>query len=676
MITAVYSGGNYGGGTFNMTPNQVVANPLIGALSSNSNSSAPNTPVTFTWTDTVPTGDAPASGTITFFDNGSQIGTPQSLIGDTASITTSSLAIGVHNITATYTPLSPFNPFYAVTTATLAPKQVVGTAPSMLLSSDLSPAAPGAIVTFHFTATGITGNAVPTGKVQFFDGTTPIGIAQNLILGSASISTNSLSSGTHTITAQYSGDGNYAGGTALLIPDQVINDAPAIQITTSANPASDTSPVTITAHITRGTGDPITTGTVTFFDGATQIGIPQTISAGGTAQVSVTLFAGTHSITAVYSGDVNYEKESTTFANLVVQDPPLPPISPPPTVAAAASPNLQVNAVISGGAGAGITKTGVGQLILNNVNTYSGPTIETGALGSIVLGVNNALPTGTSATITAGTLNVNGTTGTIASLTGAAAGTLALGGGAFTIGTDNSSTTFAGPITGTGTLTKQGTGTFKLTGDSPTYTGTTVIASGTVLFDANDGSSAVRVLSGGTLGGTNGTVGSVVNVAAGGTVAPGSSPGILNSNGPVAFSAGSAFSVEINGPTVGTQYDRLNVTGAVNLGGATLVVSTNYLATNGNPPLNQLFVILTSTGGFGTSLLSDLSGHLIAEGGRYVSNSRVYDVSYAGNDVTLKFVGFDAVGTVTANVNPASPGQGVNAHGCIHLRGRNTGPEP
>jgi hypothetical protein len=65
------------------------------------------------------------------------------------------------------------------------------------------------------------------------------------------------------------------------------------------------------------------------------------------------------------------------------------------------------------------------------------------------------------------------------------------------------------------------------------------------------------------LGGT-GTVGGSVSVSAGGTLAPGDSPGIL-STGSVSLASGSTYSVEINGASAG-QFDRLNVAGSVTLG--------------------------------------------------------------------------------------------------------------
>src|SRR5439155_20715620 len=90
------------------------------------------------------------------------------------------------------------------------------------------------------------------------------------------------------------------------------------------------------------------------------------------------------------------------------------------------------------------------------------------------------------------------------------------------------------------------------------------------------------VNSGGTLGGT-GTIGGPVTVNSGGFLAPGISPGIVNT-GSLALSSGSTFTVEFNSPyaTAGTDYDQVNVTGTVALNGATLNLVGGAVAPSGN----------------------------------------------------------------------------------------------
>jgi autotransporter-associated beta strand protein len=80
-----------------------------------------------------------------------------------------------------------------------------------------------------------------------------------------------------------------------------------------------------------------------------------------------------------------------------------------------------------------------------------------------------------------GTLDLNGNFQTIASLTGVAGTSVTLGTATLTTG-DSTSTTFAGAISGAGGLTKQGSGTFTLSGAN-TYSGNTNVAAGTLTID-------------------------------------------------------------------------------------------------------------------------------------------------------------------------------------------------
>src|SRR5262249_61252654 len=70
----------------------------------------------------------------------------------------------------------------------------------------------------------------------------------------------------------------------------------------------------------------------------------------------------------------------------------------------------------------------------------------------------------------------------------------------------------------------------------------------------------------------------------------------------IAFPAGSSFVVRLNGPVAGTGYDQLQVTGTVNLGGATLSAS---LSPTFLPALGTAFTIITST----DTLSGTFAGH-------------------------------------------------------------------
>src|ERR1700761_2896843 len=74
----------------------------------------------------------------------------------------------------------------------------------------------------------VPGNA-PTGTVTFLDGGAQMGIAA-LAGGRASFTTSSLTVGSHSITAKYSGDGSNAGSTSAVLIQTVNVPADSIHL--------------------------------------------------------------------------------------------------------------------------------------------------------------------------------------------------------------------------------------------------------------------------------------------------------------------------------------------------------------------------------------------------------------------------------------------------------------
>jgi autotransporter-associated beta strand protein len=181
----------------------------------------------------------------------------------------------------------------------------------------------------------------------------------------------------------------------------------------------------------------------------------------------------------------------------------------------------------------------------NAANSYNGPTyIRNG--GVLNANVTNALPTanGRSAII----LDDSGTGSSqltlaapqsVASLTGASSSLLSLNGNALTIGTSSGTTTFAGVISGTGGLIKDGGSTQVITGAN-TFTGSTTINNGSVTAAAGSGNAALgsstdlTVNSGGTLllGASDQINNTAAVTLAGGTLSKGNSnEGLANAPG-------------------------------------------------------------------------------------------------------------------------------------------------
>jgi autotransporter-associated beta strand protein len=173
-------------------------------------------------------------------------------------------------------------------------------------------------------------------------------------------------------------------------------------------------------------------------------------------------------------------------------------------------------------------------------------------------------------------------------------------------------------------LAKRGAGVAMFTGQGNHERGTAVFE-GTLLVTGTQIGGGIVVDGGGTLGGT-GTVREVSVFT--GTISPGLSPGRF-STGSVVLSAGATFAVELNGPTAGSAYDRLAVTGTVNLGNAAL-----RLTAIAGLSRSATFTIVDNDGV--DPIVGTFAGHV--EGSTVTIGGTPFTLSYRGgdgNDVVL-----------------------------------------
>jgi Pro-kumamolisin, activation domain/Bacterial Ig-like domain (group 3) len=185
----------------------------------------------------------------------------------------------------------------------------------------------GGFNTFNVSISTVGLGAGPTGQVAFFTGSTQLGspvTVVNSVAGGfsnnpgaqASIDTSQLALGNNSLTAQYTGDGNYAPSTSSPIAVDV--QIPTSLSISSSNPSiAHGSSVTFTAmaHPLQ-TGGPGLTGSVQFSQNGNSIGSIALVN--GQAQITTsTLPGGSLQISAFYSGDVNYAATDNSLTETV-----------------------------------------------------------------------------------------------------------------------------------------------------------------------------------------------------------------------------------------------------------------------------------------------------------------------------------------------------------------------
>jgi sugar lactone lactonase YvrE len=203
---------------------------------------------------------------------------------------------------------------------------------TMTLSSSSNHSTVGEPVVFTATVTPINPSVsgTPTGTVSFFDGNALLGAITLNGGGPATLNIPTLNAGSHSITAAYGGDANFAASTSAplvqVVAPPTTGKATTTTLISSPNPSTVGQPIIFTATVSPAnpsvSGTP--TGTLSFSDNGTPIGNPVPLS-GGQATLSVSILeitASPHSITAAYSGDTNFAESISAPLPQVVNPPP------------------------------------------------------------------------------------------------------------------------------------------------------------------------------------------------------------------------------------------------------------------------------------------------------------------------------------------------------------------
>lgn len=247
-----------------------------------------------TFTATVSSGGAPVTtGSVTFSIDGTDYFTTPVSAGGVATLNYDTFTAGTYAIVARYVA----NATYATSSASV--DQVVSlNATTTTVTSSLNPSSVGDAVTF--TATVVSGGApVASGSVTFSVDGTPVGGAVPVsAAGEATLTTSTLTAGSHTIEASYTGLPTYGPSSDDL--DQAVDLlVSSTTLTSSDNPSVFGDSVTFTATVSV-SGAPVTAGSVTFSIDGTDVSTVAVSGVGEAVLTTATLSAGTHTVEARY----------------------------------------------------------------------------------------------------------------------------------------------------------------------------------------------------------------------------------------------------------------------------------------------------------------------------------------------------------------------------------------
>ena len=315
-LSAQYSGDSANApGTSNTVNEQITqANTLTVLASSNANATV-GSAVNLTATVVSNNGPAP-TGTVQFSDEAGVLGSAPVGANGTASLSVASLPTGSHSLKAVYSGDTDD----ASSTSAVLPETIEPIATVSTLGADANPLSAGA--TLHLTAIvalapGATADGQLAGIVTFTDGGKVLGSAALNATGQATLAVSTLTVGAHTIVASFDGSANYATITSAVLNENVQQTASQITLSSASATTLEGKTATFTVAVSSETGVP--TGTVSFRDNGTVIGTA-TLDANGDASLSTAkLTPGTHTITAVYSGDANYVGSTSAGLKQTVQ---------------------------------------------------------------------------------------------------------------------------------------------------------------------------------------------------------------------------------------------------------------------------------------------------------------------------------------------------------------------
>ena len=326
------------------------------------------------------------TGSVTFFNGSTSLGTATINGSGTATLAGILLPTGADAITAVYAGDSNWNG------ATSAPTTIAVNRATPTFTSTGSPFSAlygGTLSAGSFTVSGVASPGVaPTGTVTVSVGATAILTSSSPFSGSVPVTGTTLPPAVATtenqITFAYSGDTNYAPATvtgAIAIAKATLSTL----LTAATNPILVATSEALTAKVVTTVPGALPTGSVTFLDGGTPIpgGTNVPFPSGSTSVTfnTASLTVGTHSVTFTYSGDTNFTGATSSPLSILVYNPL---VVTPPTIVGTVRVPYTASATASGGVPP-YTFTAVGLppgIVINAQGLLSGLPIQTGTFSA------------------------------------------------------------------------------------------------------------------------------------------------------------------------------------------------------------------------------------------------------------------------------------------------------
>jgi hypothetical protein len=335
--------GNYTGNTGTLSL-PVTAAPTKVSVVPSTSSPTVDTSVTFNVTVapnvagtlSITANQAALSGNVTVSDGGTPISTCNNLSVSstngtaTTSCSSNTLTVGTHSITVQFT--NPNSNYLASASTPPQASVDVGKADTSTTVSSTGTWTVNQTVALTATVTPHTPVLLSnTGTVSFSDTGGTINncsaaVTVDPATGTASCNAIVATAGSHSIRAVYNGDNSYNATTtanATPLPETAAKDNTTTSLVRSGTGTSAlNASVTFTATVSRpgGATVPLSVGTVSFSDNGAAISTcaSQTVTGGVANCPYAGLPAGSHTITATYSNDPNYNDSPSNFVSQTV----------------------------------------------------------------------------------------------------------------------------------------------------------------------------------------------------------------------------------------------------------------------------------------------------------------------------------------------------------------------